>query len=212
MDPKAPKPTITPLHNGPYRVEGLGRLRNEKGEVPAKPKMALCRCGGSQNKPFCDGTHARNGFSDAKLPERTEDRRESYAGQGIVVHDSRSLCAHAGRCTNGLASVFRYRQEPWIDASAADRERIEETVRHCPSGALSCSVDGVSVPDPDREPEVIVSKNGPYLVTGGPDLVGTQFGEGASTEHFTLCRCGASKNKPFCDGTHWSIRFTDEKN
>ncbi|MCK5351896.1 CDGSH iron-sulfur domain-containing protein [bacterium] len=57
-----------------------------------------------------------------------------------------------------------------------------------------------------------VSQNGPYLVTGGPELVDVDRGEGTSTEHFALCRCGASKNKPFCDGSHWSIRFEDEKN
>lgn len=62
------------------------------------------------------------------------------------------------------------------------------------------------------EPAIFVSPDGPYVVTGGPDLVDTARGEGASTEHFTLCRCGGSKNKPFCDGTHWHIKFADEKN
>ena len=57
----------------------------------------------------------------------------------------------------------------------------------------------------------MVSKDGPYDVTGSVEI-GEPRAEGASEEHYTLCRCGGSKNKPFCDGTHWSIKFTDEKN
>jgi CDGSH-type Zn-finger protein len=56
---------------------------------------------------------------------------------------------------------------------------------------------------------VTVTKDGPYAVTGGIELADVVFGEGASTEHYTLCRCGASKNKPFCDGSHWHVGFKD---
>ena len=66
--------------------------------------------------------------------------------------------------------------------------------------------------DQERPPAIFVSKNGPYVVTGGPELVGEPRGEGASEEHYTLCRCGGSKNKPFCDGSHWHIEFEDDKN
>jgi CDGSH-type Zn-finger protein len=62
---------------------------------------------------------------------------------------------------------------------------------------------------------VTVSKDGPYLITGGIDLIGDntiQFAEGFSKEHYTLCRCGASNNKPFCDGMHRVINFKDDKN
>jgi hypothetical protein len=85
-------------------------------------------------------------------------------------------------------------------------------IQECPSGALSYSIDGVEHRDQDREPTIFVAPNGPYVVTGGPDLPDTTMAEGASMEHFTLCRCGKSKNKPFCDGTHWSVEFTDDKN
>jgi CDGSH-type Zn-finger protein len=61
-------------------------------------------------------------------------------------------------------------------------------------------------------PMVTITQDGPYAVTGGIELVDQPLGEGASTEHYTLCRCGGSKNKPFCDGTHWHIGFKDEKN
>jgi hypothetical protein len=87
--------------------------------------------------------------------------------------------------------------------------KIIETIRKCPSGALSYSIDGVEYrDDKTRTPKVAVSKNGPYLVTGGIELAGVEnWAEGASKEHYTLCRCGASKNKPFCDGMHLGIKF-----
>lgn len=206
------KPTITPAPNGPYLVKELSDLKNRKGALEAKPAMALCRCGGSQNKPFCDGTHNKIGFNSEKLPGRVPDKRENYDGIGITVHDNRGICAHAGRCTDGLPAVFRLKQEPWIDAKKADAKEVAATIHKCPSGALSYSTGGVEHRDRENTPTVFVSPNGPYVVSGGPELLGTERGEGASTEHFTLCRCGGSKNKPFCDGTHWANKFSDPKN
>ena len=204
-------PTIECKPDGPYLVKNLGDVRDSRGEpIEAKPVMALCRCGGSANKPFCDGTHKKNGFSGAKLAERGADRRDSYAAPRITIHDNRSICAHAGRCTDGLAAVFKYKSEPWIDAAGGAVEKIVETIRACPSGALSYSLDGADADDPLREPSITVSKDGPYEVVGGVGLFDQSWAQGASTEHFTLCRCGGSKNKPFCDGTHWSIGFKDE--
>ena len=207
------KPAITPAQNGPYIVKGLGELRNSKGDaLEAKETIALCRCGGSANKPYCDGTHAKNGFSDAKLEGRVEDKRENFIGAEITIHDNRGLCAHAGRCTDGLPKVFLYGQEPWIDPNGAGSDEIMATVKSCPSGAISYSVAGVEYEGGAREPAVTVSRNGPYVVAGGLELVGVERGEGASAERFTLCRCGGSKNKPFCDGAHWHIEFKDDKN
>ena len=206
------KPSITPTPNGPYLVNGLKEFANQKGPIETKEKMALCRCGGSANKPFCDGTHAKIGFSSAKLEGRIEDKRENYVGEKITIHDNRGICAHAGRCTDGLASVFRLKQEPWIQPDAASRDEIIATIQKCPSGALSYSVDNLEHRDRDGDPSIFVAPNGPYVVSGEPELLDTIRGEGASKEHFTLCRCGGSKNKPFCDGTHWHNKFTDDKN
>ena len=203
--------TITCKPNGPYLVKDLDDLRNSRGEpMEVKPGMALCRCGGSANKPFCDGTHQRNGFSGAKREDRTVDARESYAGKRIVVHDNRSICAHAGHCTDGLPSVFRQKQEPWIDPDGAAVDAVIDAVRACPSGALSFTLTEPEPPDSARTPSITVTKDGPYAIVGGANLVGESFAEGASTEHYTLCRCGASKNKPFCDGSHWTIDFKDD--
>ena len=207
------RPTTECSPNGPYLVRNLQILRNSKGEsIPTKPVIALCRCGGSAKKPFCDGTHSKLGFSSQKAAEGTRDKRQDYVGKGITIHDNRSICSHAGFCTDRLASVFRMKTEPWIDPDGARIEEIIDAVKRCPSGALSHSIDGVEHRGQDRDPMITVSKDGPYLVTGGVELEVESRAEGASEEHYTLCRCGASKNKPFCDGTHWYVKFKDDKN
>jgi CDGSH-type Zn-finger protein len=206
-------PTIECLSNGPYVVKELEDLRNSKGEpIKVKPAMALCRCGGSASKPLCDGTHAKNGFSDARLTDGRADKRATYAGRGIAIHDNRGICAHAGHCSDGLPQVFKYGAEPWIDPDGADPKAVIGTIRRCPSGALSYSLDSVEHRDAQRTPAITVTKDGPYAVAGGVELLGQRWGDGASKEHFTLCRCGASKNKPFCDGSHWNAGFKDDKN
>jgi CDGSH-type Zn-finger protein len=205
------RPTIECKANGPYLVRNLDDLRDWRGDrIETKPVMALCRCGGSASKPFCDGTHQKNGFSGARLAEPGADKRESYRGDGITIHDNRSICAHAGHCTDGLGAVFRYQREPWIDPAGGAVEAIIETIRRCPSGALSYSVDGIEGRAQQRAPAITVTRDGPYAVVGGAQLLEQSWAQGASTEHYTLCRCGGSKNKPFCDGTHWSIGFKDE--
>jgi CDGSH-type Zn-finger protein len=194
--------SITPTENGPYMVKGLQNLANRKGSVGTKQTIALCRCGESSNKPFCDGTHAKNGFSSAKLDGRVPDKRDNYVG----------ICAHAGSCTDELAAVFHLNEEPWIHPESATVEEIKETINKCPSGALSYTVNGVEHRDREGSPSIFIAPNGPYVVSGGPTLENTTRAEGASREHFTMCRCGGSKNKPFCDGSHWNNDFKDDKN
>ena len=79
---------------------------------------------------------------------------------------------------------------------------------------IKLSIDGIEYKENDgREPMITVSKDGPYLITGGIELLGEkQISEGSSKEHYALCRCGASNNKPFCDGFHNKINFKDDKN
>lgn len=225
------KPKILPLPNGPYyllndtKPKIVENLQNSKGEpLSTVIGIALCRCGASKNKPFCDGTHATIGFSsqnDESKKNAIKDKRKNYVGNNkITIHDNRRICSHAKECVNNLSSVFRENSRPWIDPNGASLKEIIQTIRKCPSGALSYSIDGVEYRDQDdRKPMVTVSKNGPYVITGGMELIITgennnniQFGERASKEHYTLCRCGASANKPFCDGTHNVINFNDGKN
>ncbi len=207
------RPTITCSENGPYIVERLERLRNSKGEtLPTKATIALCRCGRSSKKPFCDGTHAKTGFSSECQSDKDIHRRDDYVGKHITIHDNRTTCSHAGYCSDRLTSVFHLGKEPWIDPDGADVDAIIETIRQCPSGALSYSIGAVEYRDQDREAVITVSKDGPYHVTGGIEIEDVSGLQPSSREHYALCRCGASKNKPFCDGSHWYVKFKDEKN
>jgi CDGSH-type Zn-finger protein/truncated hemoglobin YjbI len=204
--------------DGPYLVTGVEQFKNSLGEdLPRTPQMALCRCGQSSMKPYCDGTHAETTFSGLKDPKRVRDRRDAYNGQQIEIYDNRGICAHSGFCTDRLASVFRAGLEPFVTPSGARLDEMIQTIRACPSGALSFGMDGVearSQVDQNRPGAIEVSRDGPYRITGGIRLVdelGTDLprAEGSSREHFSLCRCGHSQNKPFCSGMHWSIQFKD---
>ena len=204
-------PDIKPVPDGPYIVKNLNKLSNQKGSLGTEETIALCRCGKSSSKPFCDGAHVKAGFSSACEKPPMENRQDSYTGKGITIHDNRSICAHAGYCTDKLADVFRMKQEPWIDPDAAAVEEIIAVIRSCPSGALSYTlVEGSD--DSIAEQGIFVAPNGPYVVSGCPDLEDTLWAEGAQRQKYTLCRCGASKNKPFCDGSHWSVEFKDDAN
>ena len=203
------KISITPSKNGPLIVRNLDKLIDKEGnvEVIEKKMVALCRCGLSGRKPYCDGTHAKEGWSDEKLDGRQPRKVDSYKGRNITIHDDRGICSHAGYCTDGLPTVFKMDSEPWIDPDAEEVEKIIETIKKCPSGALSYTIDGVLYNKFSDHPEIKISKNGPYVVKGPIELNGEDHPE--SEDHFALCRCGKSKNKPFCDGTHWNI--TEEK-
>jgi CDGSH-type Zn-finger protein len=209
-------PKIACLPNGPYYLlndqapSEVPNLRRQSGETCSTVRgVALCRCGGSKNKPFCDGTHGTNGFKDTNTADPARNRRVSYAGKRITILDNRGICAHAGFCTDGLNKVFRMNEEPWIDPDGATLAEIISTIERCPSGALSYAVNDVERKEKERAPMVLVTDNGPYAVTGAIELAGVAFGDGASREHYTLCRCGASANKPFCDGSHWRVEFRD---
>ena len=223
------KPKIRPLPNGPYYLindtepKVVENLKNFKGEsLSTTVGIALCRCGKSNNKPFCDGTHSIIGFSSQNMNLNENDtnkltvknKRRDYVGKEITIHDNRKICSHAKECVNNLPFVFKLGSRPWIDSDGSKMQDIIKTVRKCPSGALSYSIDGIEYRDPkeQRDPILMVLKNGPYYITGGIELIGEniEFGEGASKEHYTLCRCGASENKPFCDGTHGTINFKDQ--
>ncbi|HEY3727412.1 MAG TPA: CDGSH iron-sulfur domain-containing protein [Solirubrobacteraceae bacterium] len=208
------------LHNGPYLVTNPRRIEDWLGcPVATAPQMALCRCGQSSLKPLCDGTHAEVGFSDAKDQARVADRRDTYVGQQVTVLDNRGACQHSGLCSDRLATVFRADQEPFVAPSGGRMDEIIRAVRDCPSGALSYAVDGVEAraevdQHGGRAPTIQITRDGPYRVVGGISLVDGDGqpvvrNQGMSKEHYALCRCGQSRNKPFCSGMHWYVEFHD---
>ena len=203
--------TIEVSRNGPYLVSGACRLLDAGGkDIAARAKFALCRCGNSSKKPFCDGTHTRIAFWDARLAVGPGAPPSEARGKRITVHDDRAICAHSGVCTDNLPSVFRLGKEPWIDADSAAADDVTALVRRCPSGALSYSIDGKRQTPEQRERTIMASKNGPYFVKGDIGL----RADGARppwSDRYALCRCGGSKNKPFCDGTHWDVGFDESR-
>jgi len=192
------RPTITPIKDGPLRVQGLETFEGSDGPIDAQPEMALCRCGRSANKPFCDGAHAAAGFKDDREDDREPDRRNTYEGDPLTIFANVAICAHAGFCPNGAPDKWRPKT---ADGGYTDDELIP-MIRKCPAGSLSYATDGTEHRNQERAPAVRVAKDGPYWIEGGVALENADWAEGASREHYTLCRCGASKNKPFCDGAH----------
>ncbi len=97
---------IRVLTGGPYRGEGGVPIFDHAGVgIEAPPAYSLCRCGGSENKPFCDGTHKSNNFNGQEFASKdtSADRAESCVGESLTIHDDRSRCAHAGLCTDNLS-------------------------------------------------------------------------------------------------------------
>ena len=214
------RPRIVVAENGPYLVTNAAAVRSHLGEpLRVPPQLALCRCGQSGDKPFCDGSHARTGFSGAKDPKRVPDRRDTYPGTQVTIFDNRGICQHSGFCTDRLPTVFRTDAEPFVAPSGGRMDEIVRAVRDCPSGALSLAFDDTEARDladwhGRRQQAIEVSLDGPYRVTGAiplADAAGEEVprASGSSREHYALCRCGHSQNKPFCSGMHWYVQFRD---
>ena len=206
------------VHGGPYLVTGALEIADHLGRpVEHDGVTALCRCGESRSKPRCDATCVRSGFDDGQDPQRVPDRRDTYAGQQVTVFDNRGICQHSGFCTDRLPGVFHAGSEPFVTPSGGRMDEIVRAARDCPSGALSFAVDGTEARGQTdwggtRPPAILISKDGPYRLTGGVEIVDgderpPQRARGASAEHAALCRCGHSRNKPFCSGMHYYVEL-----
>jgi CDGSH-type Zn-finger protein len=212
---------ITIADGGPYLVSGgvpitsKAPIMSEHGEPltwkttaasEVKERVALCRCGASDNKPYCDGTHARIEWDGAdNAPDGTYDERaKSYGGEGMEVFDDRPICVHAGFCGNKVTNV-------WKMAAKTDDSRIRAEamamVERCPSGALTYAVDGETI-EPDLPAEVAVIPDGPLWVSGGIEVTRADGSTLETRNRVTLCRCGHSTSKPLCDGSHKEAGFT----
>ena len=215
---------------GPYRVSGNLPLctqvigTNSAGDsvewrqgkdYPRQEQYALCRCGRSQHKPFCDGTHAKVDFDGTETASRLPYRQQakSIKDASMSLTDARALCA-SGRFCDPNGSVWKLVQA--TDQVAARRDFVRQT-GHCPSGRLVAWDNGTGeAVEPKYEPSIALIEDpsrrcsGPIWLRGGVRLVGTDGFEYEVRNRMTLCRCGGSKNKPFCDGTHMSIGFNSE--
>ncbi len=199
---------ITPTPNGPLHAQRIKTLKNDRGEsIDTDESIFLCRCGASKNKPYCDGAHNAAGFSDQRLRAKDSSVSE-FVGKEVTVVDDFSLCAHAGECVDGAPETF-FTKEAGRRVSHPDASptaQVIATIRRCPSGSLLYKLREKLVHDYFTDTEVRVEKHGPLHVHRAK-LNGEA--RPATEDHYTLCRCGASLNKPFCDGMHAKIKFRD---
>jgi len=217
---------IVIVKNGPYLVKGnvplvhKTQVVSEYGEpltwqkeatLATAEDYALCRCGRSGQKPFCDGTHRRAGFDGAERAETgaTADRQGTFpSGSRLVVKKDPTLCMDAGFCGMRDAGLAQY-----VAASSDTQARslAIAMVERCPSGALTYHIEPG---EPDIEPDLpqqiadtteITSDGpiaGPLWVTGGIPVERSDGQPFETRNRVTLCNCGLSSCKPLCDGSH----------
>lgn len=204
------KETIVPLTDGPLQVDCRGvKIFDVDYVVPTEDTAYLCRCGKSKKKPFCDGAHNKSGFKSKR--EITEEVLQEYKGEEITVHFNRSICAGAAQCVQNLPDVFKEGDgSNWIFPQKGLKKAIIETINGCPSGALSYTVDNTTSIDKRDEKKISIVKNGPYIVEG-IEFSTEPLPNNFSSTKYTLCRCGYSKNKPFCDYSHAEHYWDDTK-
>jgi CDGSH-type Zn-finger protein len=165
----------------------------------------LCRCGGCANKPFADEGGCSNFDGTEVAPTDTyAERAKTLGGTQVTIKDDRGICSHAGFCGNRITNVWKAAKI--LDEDEELRKIAVRMVELCPSGALTLEVDG-EVVEPPLPVQIGVEIDGPYRVTGGIPVTRAD-GEPFETRHrVSLCRCGHSKNKPLCDGTHKEVDF-----
>jgi CDGSH-type Zn-finger protein len=214
---------IQVIAKGPYRVTGAGLLRMrpvvdssgdrvawDRGpELEHDEVYELCRCGASRTKPFCDGSEKDVGFDGTEVADRapTATRRRTFGEGPVALSDDVSLCAKARFCMAGSADAWELATEPRHPDRA---ERLKAMVGRCPSGRLVyLGPPAGSEEEAELPQEVGVVNDGPLWVRGG---ITVEAADGSTYEvrnRVTLCRCGQSENKPFCDGSHVSVGFRD---
>ncbi len=132
--------------------------------------------------------------------------RKEYGCQNITVSFDPDLCNHVGICLRELPEVFDRSRRPWVNPDQASPDRIAEVIMRCPTGALQFArLDGGPQEPIPEETTVTIEPEGPMLLRGNL-VIKDKFGQVIRRgTRFTLCRCGSSRNGPFCDGTHrWS--------
>lgn len=203
-------PKIEERENGPLVASNIARIRAADGDTEAKQVVALCRCGASKNKPFCDGSHKAIGFESRGGKAAGRDRLIAYKGEDVTVNFNPLLCSHAAECGRLAAHIFNPEQNPWVQPDKGTVLEVEAVIAACPSGALSLSLDGAVTHRFSDRAEIEIERHGPYWIKDVPPPV-AQSAEGGSQEKYVLCRCGLSGNKPFCDGSHRDAKWRDDE-
>jgi len=229
MNEPRTQPRVKVTKNGPYLVSGGIPLARQtivtdaagesqawqQGEAIATAETyALCRCGQSANKPFCDGTHQKIGFDGRETASRAPYAEQARVREGpaVALSDARALCAGARFCdpnTTVWKQVARS-GEPQV------REMFIRQVNHCPSGRLTAAALPAGEPVEHALPVSIglvqdpaEGVSGPLWLRGGIPLIAADGFAYEVRNRVTLCRCGQSQNKPFCDGSHIAAGFSD---
>jgi CDGSH-type Zn-finger protein len=214
-------PEVRVTEDGPYEVRGVPLVRTaqvetEFGEpvdwapddpIAAGRRAVLCRCGRSSTKPFCDDSHLQ-AFDGTEVADRGsfDDRKQTFAATGFVLDDVIALCTDAGYCGDRFEHVWDMLPGT-TDPEVA--ERVRAMVRRCPSGRIVTRDVAGDTDEPTFEPSVAVIADGPLWVRGGVPVIAADGTTYEVRNRQTLCRCGASANKPFCDGSHKRVGFTD---
>ena len=179
----------------------------------SNPRYSLCRCGGSRNKPFCDGTHAKISFQGKETAIRRPYARQAevFPGPTLTLSDAESLCAFARFCdpAGRIWNLVEQRGEK------ARNLTIREA-NHCPAGRLVVRDNRTGKTIEEHLPKSIgvvedpaLGVSGPLWVRGGIRVESEDGRPYEVRNRVTLCRCGASSNMPFCNGSHASINFRD---
>jgi CDGSH-type Zn-finger protein len=209
--------------NGPYIVFGRIPLRklmiiaDSEGtavewragtEYPFQTKFALCRCGQSKTKPFCDGTHMKVGFDGTETvgKESYFDEPKEMEGPELKLVDIEDLCASARFChrAGGIWKLVLKSNKPM-----KKRTTVEEAC-DCPSGRLVIwDKRAKKIIEPNFEKSIgliedpAMGVSGPIWVRGGIPVESANGNNYKVRNRVTLCRCGKSQNKPFCNSSHY---------
>ena len=223
------EPRVVVTKNGPYLVSGAVPLARqtivadaeggseswrETDPFPPQESYALCRCGHSANKPFCDGTHKKIGFDGTETASRQPYREQAQLTEGamLALSDAQSLCAFARFCDpNG---------QVWNQVEHTEQVKVRATfvrqVNNCPSGRLVAWDRATGKPIEHQLPVSIgviedppEGVSGPLWLRGGIPVIAADGFAYEVRNRLTLCRCGASRNKPYCDGSHAAVKFND---
>jgi len=188
-------------------AEGDSLDYREGKKHPASPQYALCRCGQSGNKPFCDGSHQKVKFDGTETASREPYLKQSktIAGPTLNLTDAESLCAFARFCDpkGRIWNLVKQSDDPEA------RRLTEFEAAYCPSGRLVVwdKKTGKAI-EPKFEPSLGLIEDtekkvsGPIWVKGGIPVISADGKAYEVRNRVTLCRCGLSNNKPFCDGSH----------